>query len=170
MRCVSSWLQCVSRFRSFHCHQVRSKKEKHLPFATRFASNIGPRSNSPDTGTRIQAWEIDTASSLWKTSSTVKSRPRKSALALTYRRLYLGYVGYKLSATSATRKRPKWYNEQRVRSIWACSSAGRAPALQAGGHRFDPGHVHQLNSRSLNMLCGYFRSTIRVHPKNLREG
>src|SRR5271163_3530546 len=26
---------------------------------------------------------------------------------------------------------------------WACSSAGRAPALQAGGHRFDPGHVHQ---------------------------
>src|SRR2546430_17572851 len=27
--------------------------------------------------------------------------------------------------------------------LWACSSAGRAPALQAGGHRFDPGHVHQ---------------------------
>ena len=27
---------------------------------------------------------------------------------------------------------------------WACSSAGRAPALQAGGRRFDPGHVHQI--------------------------
>jgi hypothetical protein len=27
---------------------------------------------------------------------------------------------------------------------WACSSAGRAPALQAGGRRFDPGHVHQF--------------------------
>jgi hypothetical protein len=27
---------------------------------------------------------------------------------------------------------------------WACSSAGRASALQAGGRRFDPGHVHQL--------------------------
>ena len=26
----------------------------------------------------------------------------------------------------------------------ACSSAGRAPALQAGGRRFDPGHVHQI--------------------------
>ena len=26
---------------------------------------------------------------------------------------------------------------------WACSAAGRAPALQAGGRRFDPGHVHQ---------------------------
>src|SRR5579863_690412 len=29
---------------------------------------------------------------------------------------------------------------------WACSSAGRAPALQAGGRRFDPGHVHQTFS------------------------
>src|ERR1700682_4438188 len=28
--------------------------------------------------------------------------------------------------------------------LWACSSAGRAPALQAGGHRFDPGHVHHI--------------------------
>ena len=28
-------------------------------------------------------------------------------------------------------------------SKWGCSSAGRAPALQAGGHRFDPVHLHQ---------------------------
>ena len=27
--------------------------------------------------------------------------------------------------------------------IWGFSSAGRAPALQAGGHRFDPGTLHQ---------------------------
>ena len=27
--------------------------------------------------------------------------------------------------------------------IWGVSSAGRAPALQAGGHRFDPGTLHQ---------------------------
>ena len=26
---------------------------------------------------------------------------------------------------------------------WGCSSVGRAPALQAGGHRFEPGHLHQ---------------------------
>jgi hypothetical protein len=26
---------------------------------------------------------------------------------------------------------------------WGRSSAGRAPALQAGGHRFDPGRLHQ---------------------------
>ena len=27
--------------------------------------------------------------------------------------------------------------------FWGCSSAGRAPALQAGGRRFDPDHLHQ---------------------------
>ena len=27
--------------------------------------------------------------------------------------------------------------------IWANSSAGRAPALQAGGQRFDPANLHQ---------------------------
>jgi hypothetical protein len=26
--------------------------------------------------------------------------------------------------------------------VWGRSSAGRAPALQAGGHRFDPGRLH----------------------------
>ena len=26
---------------------------------------------------------------------------------------------------------------------WGCSSAGRAPALQAGGRRFEPDHLHQ---------------------------
>ena len=26
---------------------------------------------------------------------------------------------------------------------WGCSSAGRAPALQAGGQRFDPAYLHQ---------------------------
>ena len=29
-------------------------------------------------------------------------------------------------------------------AMWGCSSAGRAPALQAGGHRFDPGQLHQI--------------------------
>jgi hypothetical protein len=28
-------------------------------------------------------------------------------------------------------------------SARGCSSVGRAPALQAGGHRFDPVHLHQ---------------------------
>ena len=29
-------------------------------------------------------------------------------------------------------------------SVWGCSSAGRAPALQAGGQRFEPAHLHHL--------------------------
>ena len=28
--------------------------------------------------------------------------------------------------------------------VWGCSSAGRAPGLQPGGHRFDPGQLHQI--------------------------
>ena len=28
--------------------------------------------------------------------------------------------------------------------IWGYSSAGRAPALQAGGHRFDPDYLHHM--------------------------
>ena len=30
-----------------------------------------------------------------------------------------------------------------LREAWGCSSAGRAPALQAGGQEFDPPHLHQ---------------------------
>ena len=30
-----------------------------------------------------------------------------------------------------------------VEDIWGFSSAGRAPALQAGGQRFDPANLHQ---------------------------
>jgi hypothetical protein len=32
---------------------------------------------------------------------------------------------------------------------WGLSSAGRAPALQAGGHRFDPDSLHQFCSVSM---------------------
>ena len=28
--------------------------------------------------------------------------------------------------------------------MWGCSSAGRAPALQAGGHGFDSHHLHHF--------------------------
>ena len=30
-----------------------------------------------------------------------------------------------------------------VNTFWGFSSAGRAPALQAGGQRFDPANLHQ---------------------------
>ena len=31
-------------------------------------------------------------------------------------------------------------------NIWGCSSVGRAPALQAGGRRFDPVQLHQFEA------------------------
>ena len=34
------------------------------------------------------------------------------------------------------------HKETWVPEVWGCSSAGRAPALQAGGQEFDPPHLH----------------------------
>ena len=34
--------------------------------------------------------------------------------------------------------------------IWGCSSAGRAPALHAGGQEFDPPHLHHRASEDGN--------------------
>ena len=31
--------------------------------------------------------------------------------------------------------------------LWGCSSAGRAPALQAGGHGFESHHLHQPSDK-----------------------
>ena len=31
-----------------------------------------------------------------------------------------------------------------VPDLWGYSSAGRAPALQAGGHEFDPRYLHRM--------------------------
>ena len=33
---------------------------------------------------------------------------------------------------------------KKVMDIWGFSSAGRAPALQAGGQRFDPANLHHV--------------------------
>ena len=39
-------------------------------------------------------------------------------------------------------------------TVWGCSSAGRAPALHAGGHRFEPVHLHHLYGGL--MMAGFF--------------
>jgi hypothetical protein len=55
----------------------------------------------------------------------------------------------------ATKRSEKWEVRSETRSLtshiqhlttqlWGCSSAGRAPALQAGGQRFEPAHLHHL--------------------------
>src|SRR5258707_118558 len=75
----------------------------------------GKLSSTTGWDTRIQAWEIVTANSLWKMARTVKNGLRKSAWASTYHNPYLGYVGYKPSVAVVKGKQPKCYNEQRVR-------------------------------------------------------
>ena len=35
------------------------------------------------------------------------------------------------------------FDGNRMKFLWGCSSAGRAPALHAGGQEFDPPHLHQ---------------------------
>ena len=38
------------------------------------------------------------------------------------------------------------FNFEDAGKVWGCSSAGRAPALQAGGQEFDPPHLHQMGA------------------------
>ena len=40
-----------------------------------------------------------------------------------------------------------------------CSSIGRAPALQAGGRRFDPDQLHQFRSQKSEVTIGCGRSS-----------
>ena len=38
---------------------------------------------------------------------------------------------------------------------WGCSSVGRAPALQAGGHRFDPVQLHQFREAGILEVAAF---------------
>ena len=38
---------------------------------------------------------------------------------------------------------PAWSLKRKEPVVWGCSSVGRAPALQAGGHGFESHHLHQ---------------------------
>ena len=76
----------------------------------------------------------------------------------------------------------------RVAYIWDHSSAGRAPALQAGGHRFEPYWSHLLklidNLRIYNYggiaqlarahgsypWCRWFKSSSRYYEKPVKAG
>ena len=62
---------------------------------------------------------------------------------------------------------------------WGCSSVGRAPALQAGGHEFESHHLHESNEENVRSVrtepgeCihadepGYVRT--RGYSKNTRD-
>ena len=36
-----------------------------------------------------------------------------------------------------------------LKTLWGCSSAGRAPALHAGGQEFEPPHLHHAKLKDL---------------------
>jgi hypothetical protein len=44
--------------------------------------------------------------------------------------------------------------QKTLENNWGYSSAGRAPALQAGGHRFDPVYLHQVNGDAAKLESG----------------
>ena len=51
--------------------------------------------------------------------------------------------------------------------IWGVSSAGRAPALQAGGHRFDPGTLHQAIENYELQMCNSSRDWLKSHENEI---
>ena len=53
--------------------------------------------------------------------------------------------------------------------LWGCSSAGRAPALQAGGQEFDSPHLHHLEVFSFKTnFLSVLRINIRGDIEKLR--
>ena len=52
-------------------------------------------------------------------------------------------MGEQVAAGLKRKKSESFLN--RGESQWGCSSVGRAPALQAGGHEFESHHLHASN-------------------------
>ena len=46
--------------------------------------------------------------------------------------------------------------------VWGYSSAGRAPALQAGGQEFDSPHLHQGTKEDEQLECRYVKHNGRI--------
>ena len=45
---------------------------------------------------------------------------------------------------------------------WGCSSVGRAPALQAGGHGFESHHLHPEADKALTKEYGLVAQLVRA--------
>ena len=67
----------------------------------------------------------------------------------------------------------------KISSVWGISSAGRAPALHAGGQRFDPAILHHLlkltvviirrNDTKLNISSKVFEFIFDFRIKNFSK-
>jgi hypothetical protein len=83
-----------------------------------------------------------------------KEAPDKSAAPARHRVSGLEYLawcfvlrGAALAVARAGAVAAKDFGRRGRPKPWGCSSVGRAPALQAGGHRFDSVHLHQRHER-----------------------
>ena len=61
-----------------------------------------------------------------------------------------------------------------ARLKWGCSSVGRAPALQAGGHEFESHHLHSIPSGIVilyleNCILIKFDNNIECYLSDIRE-
>ena len=54
-----------------------------------------------------------------------------------------------------------------ARIKWGCSSVGRAPALQAGGHEFESHHLHESNEE--NVRGGQTTPSERIYADELGD-
>ena len=64
---------------------------------------------------------------------------------ITVVRVHLGLpeiFGREFHFLAIHKERAKKNGEKANLKLWGCSSAGRAPALQAGGHGFESHHLH----------------------------
>ena len=107
-------------------------------------------SNAPP-GRRASAEEVFSDETTNEAGGPGEARPpsKRSARGVGYSRRAVTAFWYSLRYTPSRQweigvmRNRKSALESHQFSLWACSSAGRAPALQAGGRRFEPGHVHQ---------------------------
>ena len=62
----------------------------------------------------------------------------------------------------------QWSLKKKEPVVWGCSSVGRAPALQAGGHGFESHHLHQPASRPspLGVVQRVIRSSFPMVKKH----
>ena len=54
--------------------------------------------------------------------------------------------------------------------LWGYSSAGRAPALQAGGHEFDPRYLHRYQKMPQQLHMGLKLSWLERTPDKREVG
>ena len=59
----------------------------------------------------------------------------------------------------------KWSLKRKEPVVWGCSSVGRAPALQAGGHGFESHHLHQRTKSAFTT-----RGCSEGNPKFIPDG